>query len=499
MNAVHLIQLRSRRLIAPLLLLLAFAASGAGANDCIVFGLMQLGDDAPGLAARQDSAVEFEMALTDEALALLTTTDGSVGALLKRGETVPAWFTALAKSKFAKVKRARAVRWDELSASEQHRLLGEISKARNQDFYEDRRIHGLRVRDSVRVTFDKPTRFLGQDYPAGTHVVDTGGLLMPKVEYMNATSVKSVAGIELHARNSSGAARLSHDARTLQEGAGIPMLNQHVHIVASNEVGRIPGDAVLEATVKADFVRRANLVTEMIGVVEEGISVRPVLGAKGDLLYSSLNDMDLQGVTQYFEDVAGGMKPTIQDRFKMGAVGMHGADKYDQPGLWGLQVRAIDYDTPPALAQNLLESLEHAMRSGDYGLPHAQLKRWLKRASPASDQVALAWYNRSIGKVYVSMPSDIRSLFKGNRKYQQILDALCEQNEEVKMLAFDWSRDPVVFGNSALEEKILEQQMRAIKSLLKGDSDPTEVVAEFLVKSGLYEAQLASLKLKRNP
>jgi hypothetical protein len=69
---------------------------------------------------------------------------------------------------------------------------------------------------------------------------------------------------------------------------------------------------------------------------------------------------------------------------------------------------------------------------------------------------------------------------------EKLASARTGKESEYKMLFHDWSADPLVFEDSNFQKKIEAAQFQAIREL-NGDDSVNEVVARFLVRSGIYE------------
>jgi hypothetical protein len=446
------------------------------------------------------------MDMSDQVLALLTTSDGTAGGLLTKGERLPEWFARVAERRFPEVKNPKKVEWDKLTSWVKRKLLKDLLGEREQDFDEDRVIHGLRLRKKATLTFREPTLFMGKVYGPGTHKVRLSGLFLPYVEARGPKAAKDASGIEIHARNAMGAGNLSRDARTFQKGAGIPVTHQHGHVVASKSVGAIPSDPELEAVVKGDYARRANLASEMISIVQGGKRIWTKEANRRDV-FGSFRSLEIEEITSTFEEVARGKKPKVGDEFKIGAVGIHFQDKYDAPGLWGMQVRRISRNADPEMASGFLDAIQYGMTKGEYGLSSAQIEKWWDRSVPGPKKVAAAWYNQGLPTLFDKLPGNLKALMDAREalKARQLFFSLVRDHLELKMLLFDWRQDPVVFLDPALATQVAAHQEKAVIRLIDLDASLSEIASrdavnaimrDFLVDSGLYEAQLGSVGLR---
>ena len=455
-----------------------------------------------------DSAVELELDATPEVLLLLTTSNGKVSGLLKSSENLPQWFLQSAASKFPHVLDPKQIEWDALDFEMQIRLIRELSPRRSQNFFNDRRVHGLVTRKILTLEFEQETLFLGKRYPPGKHSIDTSSVLSEKVEYGGPDDVRSFSGVELHFRSPQVAGLTSNDAWTLLDGLRIPRNHQHVHVLAPLKSSDFGPNPEIHAAMMADFFRRSNLAAEMLTVLHEGGSI--TREAHGAVTYfDSVPVENLRGDTNYFLKFSKGQEPKIGARYKMGWVGMRGTDTYDKPGLWGLEVRSISSGTDPEVARGFLNGVQQSMNTSAYGVSREQMGRWLEGVSEhqIDDRIARAWYGQSVNPYAKS--ADVffeRASIAVQAKLGQgapflaakdkILDAMTGR-KEVKMLLFDWSTDPLVFENPALAEKIASEQLRAIDRILNTpEPNVNDIVSDFLVDSGLYAEVMKSLGVR---
>ncbi len=481
------------RLISAALLGLALAlgalpAGYAAPGSCYLEALRELA------RPKHDSAVELELDTVPEVMGLITTVNGKVSGLFG-GKPVPKWFKTWAKGKYPKYKNAGDIPWEQVPLQEQSDLINTASDSRGKDFHEDRLIHGLTTRDTAILVFDEPTVFLGKTYPKGRHEIDISKFLAKKVEYRGPDDVKAIGGVELHFRGPEASGDLSRDARTLQWGLGLDPTGQHLHMVTRLPVKALKARPELEAAKLGDFVRRANLAAEMVDIVHDGGGIAPRQNEDA-IYFGSFSAEDLHGVTNYFLDVAHGENPAISDQYKMGWVGMRGSDKYDQPGLWGLEYRAIHRESRMATHRPVLNGLQFTMAQPELGFSADRFEAWFNGASrenPA-ERVSSAWYNQSWYDLFLEprTPEARKALQKiGGDEFQ----ALAEHAGELKMLLFDWSKDPLFFDQPAKLKSIAKLQARGLVRLSRGEA-PSSVMRDFLLDSGIYQDTLLSIGVR---
>jgi len=340
---------------------------------------------------------------------------------------------------------------------------------------------------------------------------------MGKIEF--ATPDQDPKFLELHFRtNQGGAGDISNDARKLLEMLEAGQTHQHVHVVGTLPVAEMKKDPELMAALMGDHYRRSNLVAEMISIVEESGAIYSrsgkQKGADGNAIqvtyFNNLSRDRLAGVTRYFQDVGEGRTPAIGARFKMGWSGFRGSDVYDKPGLFGYEIRAVNPDSDRKLFAEFLNTIQWAMETGNWGLEPKKMSEWLQSARKAKgsklsvqDALAQQWYdtlpNRTDEKVKIDVPARFAPLFASPQASaaKAEIDSLLPFHEEIQMLFHDWSRDPALFDDPTFLTALAEHQRLAIQALIedvaKPERDPTEVVKNFLVKSGLYERMARSI------
>jgi hypothetical protein len=466
----------------------------AGSANCVLESLNSLSHPAV------DTAVELELGTTSKVLHLLTTPNRKVGGFFQNGDVVPKWLPEWAKEKHPEVADFRQLDWDSLEDHVKLDLIVDVSRSRGQSFHHDRRIHGLVPKKKVTLRFKKATVFLGKTYSKGEHVIDLSGALTDQVEYRSAREVSNVAGVELHFRSGQSSGQVSNDAWTLLEGFGIPRNYQHVHIVAPIPFDELKGAPRLESARLGDFFRRANLAAEMIDIVEEGGKISTHGEADGQIFFAPAGTTTIWGVTTYFEHLARGVDRRPGDSYKMAWVGMRGSDKYDRPGLWGIEVRSVGSKSDTALYRKFLDSLQFAMNMQEYGVKKDRMSKWLelgvRRNESAPAAVEGIWYNKPWEALFKQAPLPVRlKLLWSQKQKKSTFQAFGNEHDEVKMLFFDWSHDPLFFDNPKALKEIVSAQKAAVSEILAGKTKINEVMKTFLRDSGLYKEVLRSVGL----
>lgn len=459
---------------------------------------------------RPDSAVEIEINTYPEILKLLTTPDGTLRPLL-RDIPLPEHFPGHAVPG-GLPKDIQDLEWARLTPEDQLSLLQHVSQYKRTDFFTDRRVPGVTIRRRAVLKFKKETRFLGKTYAPGRHLVDVSQALRSKVEYRGPTEVKAVSGLELHFRDNQPAGEVSNDAWKFLDALGVRRTHQHIHMVAPLPRQALEAEPELQAAVMGDFYRRVNLLAEMTDIIDEGGSIGLNQTKRWDWKYlamvttqyfGALTKKDLLGVTQYFRNVGHRRDYPIEDSFKMAWVGFRGSDKYDTPGLYGLEYRAISDYSNETEFREMLGAIQGAMLSNDFGIPQETMRRWLAERTGAEtdapEAVAKLWYGRSWPELFAQASTPVRREL-GWWTRTKLRWNPGSAHIELKMLVHDWSDDPLVFDDEAFKARLIGEQKRALARIRRGESI-NRVMGDFLMDSGLYEAVSRSLGLlgRRGP
>lgn len=435
-----------------------------------------------------DTAVEAEMDLSPEVMSILTTSDGTVGPLL-RDLPVPDWLAGHAS--------ARELSWDSLSFDKKARLLKYQSEMRRHDFSASRLIPGIRVRPEVRMTARTPG-FLGYSFDT-KRMIDTSSFIMTYVEYANPASVRTLSRVELHFRARVPAATLSQAVRLFQQSIGAQTTGQHVHIVSELPAELLKGNPTLESATMSDFVRRLNMLLDMKAALRKR-GIYRVSDANG--IYSdNLSAETLQNAANFFYRVGQGENPKLGRSLKIANAGMRGPDSYDSPGLWGLEVRAISSGDLPSEVGGMLNQVQWNMSHRSYGISHERIKAWLQTVLPDGGNPARAirnaWYGRPERELLSAAPADLREAIEAAH-LTDFLQSTDEVNKEFKFLLHDWSNDPLFYDDQAMLNRLRAAQIDAILRI--GAVEPgkrvgtlRETVADFLISTGLAERVAKSL------
>jgi hypothetical protein len=473
----------------PILLgFLVFAGSVAEAYspECKIEAIRKL------FAVEQDTAVELELRRTSPVLKLLTTESGKVDSLLGH-QAPPEWLVKLTKEFYGEDYSPLDFPWDDLTAVEQVDLMKYVSQDR--DFWVNREFVGLKVRDTLTFNFEKTTPLLGEIYAPGKHEVPIGKYFR-KVEYKSHSGVKTVSGFELHFRGQRAAGELSNDAWQILDLAKIERPSQHVHIVAPMSLEELK-NRVLVSTEVADYYRRLNQSLEMITIMNRntGIAVRKTIDGTGTN-FGPISTEDIKTVFDAFNE-----KNAPTTVVHTGWAGFRGRGYYDKPDLWGIEVRAVSKALPPYLHREVLDSVQNAIVSKNFGIPRDELNQWIAQNSSFKEKLLhRVWptgransLREGISSLWYTSDANLH-LYKAAGFTEEEWKNLTQNNIELNMLVHDWSKDTLLIKRPKLLNQIEVSQKLALESL-KAGAPAKEVMRKFLKDSELYTSTLNSIGL----
>ena len=515
----------------------AFAAVPYSQVTCIVSSLKRV------MIPKAQTSVELEMPLNAATLNLLTTTDGTLAPLI-RDQPIPDFVVALAKRR--EVPDPKLIPFDWLSDQQKIDLI-EITKGQfenSTDFFRNRRIQGLTTKEKVHVKFSAPTRFLGVDYPAGAHTIDVSGALQPYVEFGNPESlVEPISRIELHLRGSHRASEMVESSWALELGIGAEKKHKHAHITSPIPWKELQEAPVTTAMQLTDFHRRTNTAAEMLGIVEEKLSVSFNRGEGGVTHFGPVTAKDLSRMLVDWRTVIRRKTNEFKTKYKIGYAGARSPGFYDDPDVWGEEVRFLTRRMNSKNARALLDSVQHQMDTQAYLATRDQIKAWqsfTREESAATgtltdklrnwaakklerekyphlnpndrlqetltgkwqeDLVYSSHYQKPWGDIYQQLPGRIKDEFtwlikrpgKDSKDIGAWLQERYRGQEEVKMLFHDWSKDPLFFNRPEKVTTIMNRQVHALRRVTRGEGTLNEIVREFLLSSGLYREYLESV------
>jgi hypothetical protein len=255
----------------------------------------------------------------------------------------------------------------------------------------------------------------------------------------------------------------------------------------------------LVAFQNTDFFRRANLASEMMTIVEDGQSITKRESMRnGEVIqwFGWLEPGDLKTVYRYLLARARHEEFNLKDRIKMAWIGFRGHDKFDEPDLMGMEVRAIGRTADMDIIEPFLNTLQKSWMDQELGISKDKLQLWLESQHANRPFQALegTWYHRRWADVLENASPEIQ------KRFSQL--SIAERQlfyettpEETKLLFQDWSTDPIFIEATPAQLQLLKrEQASALDTLSAGKKAYRQVVRNFLIKSGLYEAVLKSLR-----
>jgi len=440
------------------------------------------------LTPKEDTSVEIEIENTDPILALLTTSDGTLAPLLPpkphfslfRFRLPPSFGNEFQGWSYEKLA---AEPWNNLTPHQKRLFLSWVTFRKTTPFFSDRGVPGFVIKEATTLTFKKPTEFLGQSFESGTHELDISKLFR-KVEY--GTPSQNPNMLELHFRTNRPAGEVSNSAWTFLEAIDVAKTHQHVHIVAPINIKRLQEEGQIRSVMLTDFYRRANLVLEMMTLVEEKFRGITANRAGAVVFWDNLSSEKLNTVYRHFETTRElGRQRPLGMAAKMAFVGFRGADTYDDPSLMGFEVRGISRHSNPEYVKKYLNTIQWALTQDQFGVSKEDMKTWLERQDKSKDlDLGATWYNQPWEKLQTN---------GFGHRFEETIDPYLrkhiynlEENRELKMLIHNWSNDPLLFNKPKLLRHIRKKQEEALKKLDIGYISQQQIVSEFLIQSGIY-------------
>lgn len=453
------------------------------------------------------AAIEMEMNMSPGVLSLLTTTNGTVGGLFPDGK-LPDFYVKWSKHIFPH-ENPRTVNWDELDDAMKHQLLIEASKRKKSDFFTDRKIPNMKVKDKIIVKFSSKKPFLGKWYKKGLHEIDVSGYF-GNVEYKSPSSVKDVSGVELHLRSSEHeAGDVLESAWMLQDGLKIKRTHMHEHIVVPLPQKSLKANSVQTALAITEYYRRANLLAEFVAISDlNGIYPNKRFDFKymaSIRYFDSINPDYLSGIFGYLA-VDKYRKMDLGSTYKMGWVGFRGSDLYDQPHLFGFEFRAINGDSDLITHRQIMTQIEKGLRTEDYGFDPKIMSEWSEIKSGSwfqmyktSQKLKSIWYKKSYKQIFLDLPDYLKEVASDSVQKLSMVWSLkrnAKGNQAVKMLLYDWSKDPLFFGQPEAQAVLKSVQVKALQRHFENGESLSVVLRDFIWDSGLMQRVVETFHMK---
>lgn len=439
-----------------------------------------------GHRVRLESTAEIELPLEQLVLGM-TTEDGTVGPAL-RGFAPTPWF-------LERYPAGAATPWKRVRKADRVRLIDETHRA----------AHGWDELEGVEVE--------RAAWPGSlTH------WLQPEIETVLAGSDPS--WVEVRWR---GPFRPSK-VRQLMDRLFPKAPSLHIHTPVPLDLLALRRRPQLESALHIDLVLRANLLAEMLSILYRGSPIRTTMmkGAAGSS--GTLGEDQIPHIVRFFEDISEGRIPKLRQETKIAFVGIRDDATYDHENivresprvevyLIGLEHRflrrgkaGVYGDFPPEalpLLDAFLDRSRDILAYRDFGAHGVQVADWLRhrpwntgsetRLEWAFD---LAWHNQIPGRDTAYVSKEATAGLSARR--WKLIESIYEdepEHEEVAMLVHDWSHTPLVYGNAALQRRIVAGQRKALTELTRRNVNA--VVQRFLWETGLFHATVHSFGLSR--
>ncbi len=365
-----------------------------------------------------------------------------------------------------------------------------------------RKVPRVQILSDPKLNFQREIKFRGKNYAEGEVVLPTDGDLKTEFEYMNHRSHKDFDGAELHLTAGKRARELVEDAWTIMEGLHMATLSVHAHLVSHRPIELSP----IQVIQYSDFYRRVELLAEMNSLLnsDEYIGLRRN-GSLFRVFFAPLNRYYFNHAIRHFKDRFYNtfFSAGIGDRLKHSYVAARDDSKYPlgywehekSEVRWGLEYRTVDHTVAPETMGNILDSIQYAMETKDFGMSEQTIKAWLKQQGWFKKRALVkTWFNGFWPALVMSTHSEIKKILSWKDWY--FLRKISKRNQELKMLIHDWSNDPMFFQNPEAQARILQEQKNALKLILENQSPIPDVMKNFMLKSGIFEETAASLGMK---
>ncbi len=471
----------------------------------------------------RDSAVEIEIsgAIADH---MFTTADGTLGPVIAPlGEAaIPPEILKQLKDSFPG-EPVEKLSWDLLNQKEKESLILFATKARAQNFFEDRNIQGLIYRDQVELSFKERTEFLGRSYPAGRHVFNSQDMFAnTKIEFSGPKGMVDRLGVEIHLRRADGADKNLTSSSQLQKSLVGYVSSVHQHVVAPIPLEALAANPEVMSFKLMDLYRRVSLHAQLLRVTR-GHAIEELKATSGDYSYSNmplLEKKDLRMLENYFLTLGRYLQEqkqkiadqkirdegTFKEKLKLwgrtffkdkdlmvkflenplehkiaeksGLVGMRAGKVYDgETLLWGMELRDLAPSHNQKHLGDFLRAVQTRMLIGDYGLKDRTVETVLK------DKSSINLMDRIYYEPIVSLKNDpTGGKLEGST------------NEALGLLLHNWERDPIFIERPEFLLKLAEARKIAIESIKSGEA-PEEALKRFSTRSGLHYLIWESLRI----
>ncbi|RYZ66992.1 MAG: hypothetical protein EOP09_11770 [Proteobacteria bacterium] len=394
---------------------------------------------------------------------------------------------------------------------------------RGANFYQDRTIPGLTLRESIPVPthFQKTSPLITET--DGKRVVDLKNWFRTgQVEMKSERDTwGDWRGVELHL--SSPQAELSSglvmdSAYDFFDLLQIPRRHFHMHIVSE-----FPSLTFLEQKNEAEKQIAALRITEWFARINTIFELLSIQHAN-DPLHTRERQQGYRVITEFDNqrDYVGLFKHVLKlgkkdgrfpkSDFKIAYVGVRGPGTY-QGNFWGIEVRTIHPSIPEGLQRNVLDLLEKNFHEENWNITQSEMTEWLQNLKLEKTQDAF---------MFIQWDQTATALWQPTARFtQSVLDVaqlpghLDIRNEQsvfrtlhaegkfrsTQMLFHDWCTHPLIKNDASLCHRVISAQLQALASLKQRYPtststlrfDPRPELRKFVQESGILDRWIESL------
>jgi hypothetical protein len=412
-------------------------------------------------------AIEYETSV-DMVLKYTTTSDGTLNGFFKGADGIDPGFEPWFIEKFGESFKTR--KWSNLSAADKKEIMNKITKY--QEFFQRRTIPGLEFRSGDHA-FSEFENYVELGAPK-----DAGDIKL----------------IEIHLRGEERASELALKVRKVAKRKGAENgVSLHAHIPFKIRVKQLQARPMVESAKHADYYRRTELFSQFTTIMNISDDLKPVLTGNAINFEKMSGPRKLRQIWSSFYEK--GINPDGKlEMFEKNYVGLRGEGIYDQPDLWGIEVRSLNKKLDDKQTRALLDGFESSGLREDFGLKPKQIEEWLGDIPSPYSQIRN--FSEKLYPEYRFSEHYTNHLTPAELKvWKKLKFKSGEADERWKFIMHDWSEDVLFYNNPAALEAIRVARIRAMRRQLK-DEKPIEIARAFLVESGIYRAFGESLGIK---
>ncbi|SMF18279.1 hypothetical protein [Pseudobacteriovorax antillogorgiicola] len=450
-----------------------------------------------------ETAIEIEVLRRAKLTNLIAPSNGLLSGLYPK-ENIPGFLL----DRYGDKDTILQLPWVNLDLDEKNRILDDLSS--RVDFDKDRRLPGFVARRHFEIKARKDFVFLGVKYRKGrSYTLNLEGFLQDLVEYSSSSRVKGAIGIEFHFRSKlpflefrreidiffkSVVPSIEGESKLVPDGI-------HLHIPAVLPMKyfarlRKQGYSGEEAAVALTFyVQMAELCLIIDNARSYGIGLDTIphkLPSKPPMI-DFLSKDKIEKTYHYFLDIYQGKEPKLRGTLKKNNVGVRSGDIYDQPSLWGLELRFNHFDTTRKQCYgDLADSIRRTMHQQTFAVPmdavqgfvknHGQnigaglKKHWFR--GPIIKQIQENLDNVALAKLML--------VYLKNKKIQDFPFIVGGFQPSAQILFMDWSKHPIFSALGDCERIVATQAEHLERAILQKDYTISDMAA-FFTSSGIAQ------------